>query len=319
MASSSLPQSKGCNLDNEKDDGYVNDSEVAPETTSKEEEPEWDRNSPEPSDASSSSSGEPSTGPGIKDRLQKLKERLRLSPDEKLEFQECIDCVAELEAQIHTKDSTESSLVEFLLNSEMETGDDLSTEKVMNNPKVPSRETETKEQSQEETSQPSSEEVRIAKEWSEESLKKIVPDIYHTYDSGKGQQLPGAAFLFLMVVEAISKLMCIGEPKYADCDIATHVRLFLLEFTDETSGIPNADVLAIVRNAIAHGNVYFVGNEMKMYNRSPKKMKCTKSHTWATVDDFISVSNSMCNLFLKWSKVSQYLPEKLKMPVEESK
>ena len=32
--------------------------------------------------------------------------------------------------------------------------------------------------SQEETSQPSSEEVRIAKEWSEESLKKIVPDIY---------------------------------------------------------------------------------------------------------------------------------------------
>ena len=316
MASSSLTQSKVCNLDNEKDDGIGNDSEVAPETTSKEEDQEWDRNSPEPSDTSSdtssgtssSSSGETSTGPSIKDRLQKLKERLRLSPDEKLEFQECIDYVGELEAQIHTKDSTESSL-EFLVNAEMATEGDSSGEKVIG----------SKEQSQEETSQPSSEEVRIAQEWSEESLKKIVPYIDSMHNSRKKQQLPGAAFLFLMVVEAISKVMCIEEPKYADCDIAIHVRLFLLEFTDKTSGIPDADVLAIVRNAIAHGNVYFAGNEMKMYNRSPKKMKCTKNYTWATVDDFISVSKNMCALFLEWPKVSQYLPEKLKMPVEESR
>ena len=69
--------------------------------------PEADRTSPEPSHVSSPSNAA-SFILGLKDRFQKLKETLKLTPDQDREFQECINAVGELEAQGGDRQSSSS-------------------------------------------------------------------------------------------------------------------------------------------------------------------------------------------------------------------
>lgn len=284
-----------------------NDSALPPDTP----EEEWDRNSQEYSDTSSSV--ESSTATNIKDRLQKLKETLKLTLDQEREFQDCIDYVGELEKQNHTTGST-SSFISFSWAETSEWGtetEDHSSTKKVNTSQVPSRERETVGHPHEETRQPpSTEDVEIAQKWSEESLKKSVADVYHKYKSRERRELSDAMFSFLMVIEAICKVCTIAEPNTANCGTGTHVRWFKESFDDRR--IPTADVLAKIRTAIAHCNFFLKGNNMTMYNRLSKQMKCTEIHT-CTVDEFIKMSARVCDLFLSWHEISKYLPEEDKL------
>ena len=276
--------------------------------------PEADRTGPEPSHVSSPSNAASSIL-GLKDRFQKLKETLKLTPDQEREFQACINAVGELEAQggdwpssSSESDRDEPDERQHRLTDREWMGSNSSVV-TFEESELGFGEMETEEQSHEETRPfPSMEEVKTAQALSKKSLENIVPYIYYQHNFLDHKQLSDVAFLFLMVVQAISKVWCIEEPNDATHETEIHVRRFLQESNDETLGIPNSDVLAIVRNAIAHGNVYLDGTNMRMYNQHRTQMKCTKTYT-CTVNEFNGLSANMCALFLDWPKISEYLPK----------
>ena len=170
--------------------------------------PEADRTSPEPSHVSSPSNAA-SFILGLKDRFQKLKETLKLTPDQDREFQECINAVGELEAQGGDRQSSSSESDrdepderQHRLTDREQMGSNSSVV-TFEGSETGFGEMETEEHSHEEARPfPSTEEVKTAQECSKESMKKIVPDIYYMHKSKNQKQLSDAAFLFLMVVEA---------------------------------------------------------------------------------------------------------------------
>lgn len=301
----------------EVDEGYLPDTNEPDDIAGEEEKEggfieESSRTSPEPSDVSSSSSGASSI-PGLKDRLQKLKDEVgeQLTPAQGHEFQKIIIDVGELEAQNTIVSATKSSsIVDWLRSSGSGSVQDESD-------KLRYGTTDEEDHTHRpdlKTSQPpialSDDDIEKAQKWSEKSMNMIVADIYHNnmFGSLKYCQLSFAIISFLMVIEAIGKVWTIDDPDTADCEAAIHVRWFLEAFTDETSRIPSADVLAKIRHSIGHCNFYLEGNTIKMYNRHPTQMKCTMIHT-CTVDEFIELSATMRRLFLKWSEISKYLPK----------
>lgn len=276
-----------------KDEGYMpsitvstspsESTVIAPETLPEEAEKEGifikggSKTSPESSNVSPSSSIASST------------------PDQEHVFQGVSNYVGELEARIHT--TVRTSRVVFLSESESESDE------------LRYGEMNTEEHSHGETSRPpNTEEVKTAQELSKKFLKEIVANVYHIYRSRNHQQLSDATVAFVMVVEAIRKVMCIANQKDAECETKIHIRWFLEAFNDKKPGIPDADVLSKIRNSIAHRNFYLEeGNNMKMYNQHPTQMKLTMIHT-CTVGEFIELSDTMCTLFLMWEEIQEYLP-----------
>ena len=307
----------------DKDEGYDHDSGVAPETPSDEEDKERDRTSPRPLDVPSSSDAASSI-PELKDRLQKLKEEVgeKLTSDQEREFQECIDGMGESEAQNKTDSTTKSSssVVDWLRNSSDSVSND--SDELPYGTKDDEDRTHRPDPK---TRLPpitlSKYDVETAQAWSKKSMEKIVAEIYFTniYSFPDRFQLFVAGVSFQMVVEAICKVRYVDEPETADHEAAIHVESFLEALEEKTSEIPDAAVLAKIRNSIAHGNVYLEGNNMRMYNRHRTQMKCTEIHT-CTVDEFIKLSAKMCALFLSWPKIFEYLPKEsmVKTAEEES-
>lgn len=152
----------------------------------------------------------------------------------------------------------------------------------------------------------------------EGSMQKIVAEIYHIdcYGAPNALQMIVDTCSFQLVIEAISKVMCMAEPEDADCEAATHTRWFLAEFgEEEKTGIPSADTLAGIHNSIAHGHAYFDGANYIMCKRHPKVVEYTEVYR-CTVDEFTDLCARVRKLFLSWKKIEKYLPKESK--VEEA-
>lgn len=153
----------------------------------------------------------------------------------------------------------------------------------------------------------------------EGSMQKNVAEIYHIdcYSAPIGSlQMIVDAYSLQLVIEAISKVMCMAEPEDADCEAATHIKWFLVEFGDEEkTGIPSADVLAGIHTSIAHGHAYFDGANYIMCKRHPQVVEYTEVCR-CKVDDFTVLCARMRKLFLSWKKIEKYLPKEGK--VEEA-